>query len=524
MRRARAAVLSTDAFVTNKRGFPVLPKRHQELLACLLQHGVQLLLRGEARHSPEGGAGGLADGAPAEGAPAAAAAAEGAEAPPGAHPLQLYWEYLAYIFGKLEEVSEQERLESGYRDYLQAPLQPLMDNLESQTYETFEKDDTKYSTYEEAVFRALQDLPAPTPAEASGPGGGAAVVMVVGAGRGPLVRASLRAGERAARPLRVYAVEKNPNAVVHLHALHAAQRWGARVTIVSHDMRTWQAPELAHILVSELLGSFGDNELSPECLDGAQRFLAPGGVSVPQAYTSFLAPVTAAKLHADVRGYADLAHLETPYVVKLHRVAPLAAALPVFTFEHPNPAQPIDNSRCGGAPAAQRARMRRARIVCVLRARARCCVACQGAVAALRARPGCACGAAARLRGLLRRVPVQGRAPEHLPAHAHAQHVLLVPHLLPAARAGACARRRSRRGEHLALRQQRQGVVRVVHHGASGAHGARRGTRRGTRRVQPALALTRSSRARRCRRCTTRTGAATLWDCEEMRSQPANNI
>lgn len=31
----------------------------------------------------------------------------------------------------------------------------------------------------------------------------------------------------------------------------------------------------ADILVSELLGSFGDNELSPECLDGAQRFLKP---------------------------------------------------------------------------------------------------------------------------------------------------------------------------------------------------------------------------------------------------------
>lgn len=168
-----------------------------------------------------------------------------------------------------------------------------MDNLESQTcvlvlvcaaaglsltpvppvrsYETFEKDDTKYNTYEEAVFRALQDMPPPTPAEASGPGGGAVVVMVVGAGRGPLVKASLRAGERAQRPLRVYAVEKNPNAVVHLHALHASQRWGARVTIVSHDMRTWVAPEAANIMVSELLGSFGDNELSPECLDGALR-------------------------------------------------------------------------------------------------------------------------------------------------------------------------------------------------------------------------------------------------------------
>lgn len=29
----------------------------------------------------------------------------------------------------------------------------------------------------------------------------------------------------------------------------------------------------ADILVSELLGSWGDNELSPECLDGAQHLL-----------------------------------------------------------------------------------------------------------------------------------------------------------------------------------------------------------------------------------------------------------
>jgi protein arginine N-methyltransferase 5 len=192
----------------------------------------------------------------------------------------------------------------------------------------------KYSTYEEAVYRALLDVPAPTPAEASRADGGAVVVMVVGAGRGPLVKASLRAGERARRPLHVYAVEKNPNAVVHLHALHAAQRWGTRVTIISHDMRTWDAPAKARIMVSELLGSFGDNELSPECLDGAfdvrvggsseglragglltraplcvstgaQRFLAPDGVSIPQAYTSFLAPVTAAKLHNDVKARAQ---------------------------------------------------------------------------------------------------------------------------------------------------------------------------------------------------------------------------
>jgi protein arginine N-methyltransferase 5 len=38
-------------------------------------------------------------------------------------------------------------------------------------------------------------------------------------------------------------------------------------------MRDWDAPEIAVILVSEMLGSFGYNELSPECLDGAQKFL-----------------------------------------------------------------------------------------------------------------------------------------------------------------------------------------------------------------------------------------------------------
>ena len=39
---------------------------------------------------------------------------------------------------------------------MQVPLQPLADNLESQTYEVFEKDPVKYVNYEEAVFLALQ--------------------------------------------------------------------------------------------------------------------------------------------------------------------------------------------------------------------------------------------------------------------------------------------------------------------------------------------------------------------------------
>ena len=50
--------------------------------------------------------------------------------------------------------------------------------------------------------------------------------------------------------------------------------WGdEKVKLLYGDMRTLEVPEKVDILVSELLGSFGDNELSPECLDGASRFL-----------------------------------------------------------------------------------------------------------------------------------------------------------------------------------------------------------------------------------------------------------
>lgn len=35
-----------------------------------------------------------------------------------------------------------------------------MDNLESQTYEAFEKDPVKYSQYEKAIVKALEEVPA----------------------------------------------------------------------------------------------------------------------------------------------------------------------------------------------------------------------------------------------------------------------------------------------------------------------------------------------------------------------------
>lgn len=70
-------------------------------------------------------------------------------------------------------------------------------------------------------------------------------------------------------------MQKNISTGPHLFRLEnwRFEEWGDQVTVVSCDMRDWAAPEKADIIVSELLGSFGDNELSPECLDGAQHFL-----------------------------------------------------------------------------------------------------------------------------------------------------------------------------------------------------------------------------------------------------------
>lgn len=62
---------------------------------------------------------------------------------------------------------------------------------------------------------------------------------------------------------------KNPNAIITLKNLIRDNKW-MNVTIIAIDMRDWNSDVKADIMVSELLGSFGDNELSPECLDGAQ--------------------------------------------------------------------------------------------------------------------------------------------------------------------------------------------------------------------------------------------------------------
>ncbi|CBZ54822.1 Protein arginine methyltransferase 5, related [Neospora caninum Liverpool] len=194
---------------------------------------------------------------------------------------------------------------------------------------------------------------------------GRLVIMVVGAGRGPLVQAALDALREAEIPLcrvHIYAVEKNSNAIITLRSRQATdpcEGWRA-VRVIESDMReVGLVTEKADILISELLGSFGDNELSVECLHGAQlKLLKRGGVSIPTAYVSSVEPVSSPRLWTAIESYGDAKHFESPYVVDLFAVyrAGVEGPLECFHFRHPEPLLPFageeGDTRTSGAGGA----------------------------------------------------------------------------------------------------------------------------------------------------------------------------
>ncbi|VDM24928.1 unnamed protein product [Toxocara canis] len=269
----------------------------------------------------------------------------------------------------------QVKLYIGMGPGLQIPLQPLADNLDSGTYTTFEEDLVKYEKYREAIGYALEEMVGLVGDDQQ------IVVFLLGAGRGPLMQMIMDAernfnernrSRRHLLRLKLVAVEKNVNAVVTLRYRNCTE-WGERVMVIESDMRELSARvregevEQPDLIVSELLGSFGDNELSPECLDGVNDIVKKTTISIPQQYISYVAPIQSVRMYQKVlacsegkyydkglpsRGrllpqrqpdgsYSLPANSETSpldeiYVVYLRSICCLDDPQPVFTFTHPN--------------------------------------------------------------------------------------------------------------------------------------------------------------------------------------------
>ncbi|EZG43724.1 methyltransferase [Gregarina niphandrodes] len=133
-------------------------------------------------------------------------------------------------------------------------------------------------------------------------------------------------------------VEKNPCAALVLRQRVLADpcEWWRDVEVVETDMREWRPRLGVDLVVSELLGSVGDNELSPECLWPVYRSLTPQGAVVPLEHTSYFAPIAASKLHRQLATESSATGaFDAGYVVDLYNYTTLAQpALPAFRFSY----------------------------------------------------------------------------------------------------------------------------------------------------------------------------------------------
>jgi type II protein arginine methyltransferase len=115
--------LDHSVFIKNAKGFPVLPKKHQETVKAMMRFQIRIILR--SRHPND--------------------------------TMENYFSYMCHVFKTHDKLDEEDRIEVSYRNYLQSPLQPLADNLESSTYEVFENDKIKYDIYEDSLYKAFLD-------------------------------------------------------------------------------------------------------------------------------------------------------------------------------------------------------------------------------------------------------------------------------------------------------------------------------------------------------------------------------
>ena len=254
----KALVISTAIFLTNKKGFPVLPRPVQMVMREFIPMDVQVIVEG----------------------------------PSGPHNIGNYQKYLDHLWKTNELEDPVSGFAKGYEDCLQSPLQPLMDNLESHTYEVFEKDPIKYSEYQRAIYEAIKD-------KTDSDWDKVLTLMVLGAGRGPLVRAALKAADTAGRNIKVFAVEKNTNAVVTL-LTQKEENWGDRVDVISSDMRLWKpkAEDRADIVsrdhfhlstnfdskLSRLSRSCWDLSATTSCPPNASTLLSTSSNPTPSAF------------------------------------------------------------------------------------------------------------------------------------------------------------------------------------------------------------------------------------------------
>ncbi|QLQ78834.1 hypothetical protein HG537_0B01820 [Torulaspora globosa] len=213
---------------------------------------------------------------------------------------------------------------------LMKPLKPHSEPLSNYVYSIFEKDLAKYNMYQAAIEQALTAL---LLEHRTSP----LTILIAGAGRGPLVDRTVLLLKKfnVLNQVRVIAVEKNPQAGLYLQKRNF-DLWHNKVEIIIEDMRQWKDESIkADLCISELLGSFGCNELSPECLFAIeQHHSKPSTIFIPQSYTSYIAPIACPLIYQNLREKEG--GQESPWVMHDIPYCILSSKInELWSFHHP---------------------------------------------------------------------------------------------------------------------------------------------------------------------------------------------
>jgi protein arginine N-methyltransferase 5 len=310
----KAVIIPFSIFITNKSGYPVLPMLHQKYIQYLFRFKIDVIFSDDSNLISEGNIENITK-------------------------IKDYYLYICHLFKTHQEFQSKDYILCNYLDVFQIPLQPLRDNLPSQTYECFEEDNVKYDQYEKALIAAFENF---KKSNFLNQGktfkiieGRILHICALGAGRGPLVRRVVKSSQSCGLEVKISCIEKNRNAFNTLLNLKVKEpEIFKQVKMYFTDMRDFVPEEKIDIVVSELLGSFGDNELSPECLLGIQKFLSEDSIMIPQSYTSYIQPVTCPSIWTNVKKIKD--NYQVPYVILFHKAYyPITEVRKCLTFDHP---------------------------------------------------------------------------------------------------------------------------------------------------------------------------------------------
>lgn len=323
-------LISSSVFVPNSKNYPVLNKYNQTLLWKFLQKNWNspplLLLHGIDK--PEA--------ITLDKDSHLFASQQGEEVFLGDLSYFKYINFISQTTEKNLQLSPLELICSKFfqngKSSLQNPLQPLEHNLDNITYEIFEQDKTKYDSYEAAITSLLYDIPLKE-----------IEVLVVGPGRGPLIDRILRSSQTTSKICRITLIEKNVSVGVHLQNRNHFE-WNSAVSIIVGDLRSSNTySELKdrkfNLVVSELLGSLGDNELSPECLYPVQEHCLNGCIFIPQKVVSLVAP-----LIVSPQVYSQISSIQPhkPYLILLNQFEVLSSKFrEIWRFNHPDQNQDL---------------------------------------------------------------------------------------------------------------------------------------------------------------------------------------